>query len=244
MEVIRSSLKRENSCDWCPVRIKANHIWVKKTLLSNNPLIRVILNAWNKDARMRLRLHAGSYMELRYQLLTFGFPSDSLPYSMDGEELTTNVHQRWLSRRMKKECMLRSNAEFKGLDLPGYRDVCLGRGSAAHQHAGNLLMKVLMSHLIEEYRDATAKVRKELNKKLIQKVRDGGGRFLAKTNEGWYKVVDDEAEIEKKVGGSFRGMIARTTPNASLSSGEKAEDLRQGNRRLNEASKRPRLDIR
>ncbi len=238
MEVIRINLKRGNSCDWSPVRVRANHIWAKT--LSNNPLIRGILNTWSRGSRMRLRIHTGSYTELRYQLLTFGFPSDCLPYSTDGDTLTTNAHKRWLSRRMKKESMLRSNTEFNALDLPGYRDVCLGRGSDSHQHAGNVIMRALMTYLIEEYREATTKERKLLNKRLIKMVRDGGGRFLAKTCGGWYEVVVDEAEIEQKVGGSFRGMISRTSPSVSYFQGQ---DLRQGDAYGTLASKRPRLDF-
>ncbi len=142
---------------------------------------------------------------------------------------------------MMKESMVRSYKEFKGLDLPGYRDVCLGRGSASHQHAGNAIMRALMTSMIEEYRVATGKERKELNKRLIKMVRDGGGRFLAKTSDGWYEVVGDEAEIEQKVGGSFRGMISRTSLIASSSC--QGEDLQQIDKRGDMAAKRPRLDF-
>lgn len=237
MEVIRINFKRGNSCDWSPVRIKANHIWVKT--LSNNPLIRLILDTWSKGNLTRLRIHTGSYTELRYQLLTFGFPSECLPYSIDGENLRMNTHQRWLSRRRKKESMLQNNRDFKAVDLPGCRDVCLGRGSASHQHSGNVIMRALMSSLVDEYRVANSRVRKVLNKQLIQMVRAGGGRFLKKKGDGWYEEVPDDDEIEQKVGGSFRGMISR----ASVELSYEYDGLHDEYKAVNIAPKRPRLDI-
>lgn len=241
MEVIRMNAKRGNTCDWSPVQVKANHIWAKT--LSNNPLIRVILNTWSQNARVRLRIHTGSYTELKYHLLTFGIPSNCLPYSMDGEELRISANQRWVNRRKVKEAMVRGRNEFRALDLPGCRDVCLGRGSASHQHSGNVMMRALMSTLIDEYRVADSQGRKRLNKRLVTMVREGGGRFLTKTSGGWYEEVKDEVEIENKVGASFRGMISRTTVMDHHSSGKEGVLQARDDAGVNWTNKRPRLDF-
>jgi hypothetical protein len=186
MEIIRVVVKRADVSKWCPVRIKANHVWTKT--FQNGRLIRILLNTWSKGDKVRIRMHTGSYTELRYHLMTYGIPSSCLPYSSDGEELLLNAHNRWLSRRKKKEsaCLRNSTDEFHAVDLPGCRDVCLGRGRASHQHVGNLYMRVLMSTLLEEYRVASSGGRQELNKRLVNLVREEGGRFLSKTSGGWF----------------------------------------------------------
>lgn len=242
MEAIRVTSKRGNTCDWSPVQIKANHIWAKT--LPNNPVIRVILTTLSANARVRLRIHTGSYTELKYHLMTFGIPANCLPYSMDGEELRTSANQRWVTRRKIKESMVRGRNVFRGLDLPGCRDVCLGRGSASHQHSGNVLMRALMSTMIDEYRVADSQGRKRLNRRLVKMVREGGGRFLIKTSGGWYEEVNDEMEIENKVGASFRGMISRTT-SMIMDSLDKGGDFHHQERDtgVNWTNKRPRLDF-
>lgn len=241
LEVIRINVRRSDISRWCPVRMKANHIWVKS--FPENPFIRatvdILTKSMNKGNRTRTRIHKGSFTELGYHLMTFGVPSDCLPYATDGEELRVNAHARWLNRRKKKEGILRNNTTFKALDLPGCRDVCLGRGSASHQHAGNVCMRAVMSTLVEEYRVASAVRRQELNRKLVQMVRDGGGRFLARTTGGWYEEVTDEKEVLKKVGGSFRGMLSRTnadSPSMGLDTANEAIEDRSV------AVKRPRLE--
>lgn len=237
LEVIRHNVKRSDTSKWCPLRVKANHIWVK----NSTPLIRttvdILTKSLSKGNRMRTRIHTGSYTELGYQLMTYGFPADCLPYATDGEELRVNAHARWLNRRKKKETVLRTSTEFKALDLPGCRDVCLGRGSASHQHAGNVYMRALMSTLIEEYRGANAPKRQELNKRLVQMVREGGGRFLTRTTAGWYEEVMDEADIVRKVGGSFRGMLSRTSTEYGGSNNDHMEEDRNV-----VTVKRPRLE--
>lgn len=239
MDVIRMNAKRGNACDWSPVQFKANHIWAKT--LSNNPLIRVLLNTLSQNARVRVRIHTGSYTELKYHLLTFGIPANCLPYTMDGEELRISANQRWVNRRKIKENMFRGHREFRALDLPGCRDVCLGRGSASHQHSGNVIMRALMSTLIDEYRVADSQGRKRLNRCLVKMVREGGGRFLMKTSGGWYEEVHDETEIENKVGASFRGMISRTSMDSSGKEGELQE--RDPGVNWTGGAKRARLDF-
>lgn len=212
LDSIQATVKRSNAEKWCPIRIKAIHYWLRPRI---NPIIRtmmeILTREFTKNAKTRTRLHTGSYVELKYKLLTFGVPADFLPYSTDGSELRLTAHSRWITRRRKRESKIRSKGEFHALDLPGCRDVCLGRGSASHQHAGNVYMRILMAPIVEEYRNAEAKQRQILNKRLVQMVRDNGGRFLTKTSGGWYEEVAEEAEIEKRVGGSFRGLLSRTS---------------------------------
>lgn len=236
LEIIRINSKHGDVSKWCPVQIKANHIWVKS--LQHNPFLRklveILISPMNKGNRMRTRIHTGSYTELGYQLLTYGFPSDCLPYAFDGDELRTTAHSRWINRRRKKESMLRSRNDFHALDLPGCRDVCLGRGCDSHQHAGNVYMRSLMCTLIEEYRAGNAKHRQQVNRRLIKMVQEGGGRFLMRTTGGWYEEVTDESEVIRKVGGSFRGLLSRTNAEYCQSNIEAS-----GN---GVAVKRPRLD--
>lgn len=120
---------------------------------------------------------------------------------------------------------MRSNPSycFEVTNLPGFQDVCLGRGTVFHQHSGNIQMRSLMEQLLDEYKVATGSKRQELNKIIVQAVRLLGGRFLAKNPcDGWFDVVTNEATITRCVGGIFRSMVSRMK--AKLGGGDSGEE--------------------
>lgn len=104
---------------------------------------------------------------------------------------------------------------FDVIDIPGRHDVCLGRGTTLHQHAGNIAMRAMMEPLVDEYENATSSRRQDLNKVIIQAVHLIGGKFLTnKSNDGaWFEVVTDMSIVEKSIGGIFRSMVSRVNAN-------------------------------
>lgn len=108
---------------------------------------------------------------------------------------------------------------FDVIDIPGRHDVCLGRGTTLHQHAGNIAMRAMMEPLVDEYENATSTRRQDLNKVIIQAVHLIGGKFLTnKSNDGaWFEVVTDMAIVEKSIGGIFRSMVSRVNANKKSS---------------------------
>lgn len=163
----------------------------------------------------------GSYEETKYALMAYGFPVDHLPFSLDGRELRLTAHQKWLRRRPAKEAEAMANVEFEAIDIPGCHDVCLQRGTSFHQHPGNLFMRAQMQLMMGEYQTARGIERKALNLKVIQAVRNQGGRFLSKKPGGWFEEIKVEAEVNKCIGASFRSMLAR---NAKQVGNEDSED--------------------
>lgn len=178
---------------------------------------------------------------------TFGIPSEQLPFSIDGSEIrVSGSHGKWLQRRRQKEAMLILHRQsmlrdrelkismdmeqdqqqheivpscFDVIDIPGRHDVCLGRGTTLHQHAGNIAMRAMMEPLVDEYENATSTRRQDLNKVIIQAVHLIGGKFLTnKSNDGaWFEVVTDMAVVEKSIGGIFRSMVSRVNANKKSS---------------------------
>eukprot|EP00934_Nitzschia_sp_Nitz4_P004562 Nitzschia sp. Nitz4//scaffold291_size36643//31557//33141//NITZ4_007771-RA/size36643-augustus-gene-0.1-mRNA-1//1//CDS//3329546151//4552//frame0 len=201
-------------CCWCPLRHHAVHYWIHRKSARSLQAFNAIRTSMGRPYRLRTLLHPGSYQDCRNQLLTYGIPLDHLPFTMDGGDIRLGAHTKWLKRRRAKEHDQKLSSEpwrlFDTINLPGYYDVCLGRGTAFHQHSGNCHMRTLMQPLVAEYTDAGGSRRQEMNRIIIQAVRVMGGKFLNKIEMGsWFEVVTDEVQIEKCVGGIFRSMVSR-----------------------------------
>lgn len=106
---------------------------------------------------------------------------------------------------------------FDVIDIPGRHDVCLGKGTGLHQHAGNIAMRAMMEPLLKEYDSATSTRRQELNKIILQAIRLIGGRFVTNRDSpsgAWFTIELDDNAVEKTIGGIFRSMVSRTRNNA------------------------------
>jgi hypothetical protein len=70
----------------------------------NSDALRFILqfrNIFKKNSRHRTRIHEGTWMECKYKLMTFGIPTNYLPYDANGEKLLLEQHTKWLQRRQE-----------------------------------------------------------------------------------------------------------------------------------------------
>lgn len=191
-----------------PLQIKGIHF------CSNDPGMKIVkalfLLAFGKQHRAKVRFHEGTHTEVQYGLMAFGIPIEALPVTYEGE-LKTNNHLKWISRRHIKEGAVSHSSDessFRGVDLPGPRDVLLGRGKTVQDHCGNFWLRNVMEPYVEVYKK-TAKLEKNtLAMQVVIQIKKSGGRFLKRPSEhGWWVEVDDEMAREK-VSMIFRATIA------------------------------------
>lgn len=161
-------------------------------------LFALAMFVWERQTRIRCRIHCGSDMECVYNLMTFGIPAEVLPITPSGD-FKLEMHQEYC-RRLRKFAEVRDNV--KRVIIPGIHDVLLGRGKPLQKHAGNLRYH----HIIESYHSVYEKAQKlektNLSKLIVQKMKDGGGRFLKQDDVGWIEIDDEAARY--KVSHTFR----------------------------------------
>lgn len=137
--------------------------------------------------------------------MTFGIPVDILPITYQGELKTAN-HTKWLARRKYKEEQLQKVGFFHGIDLPARNDVILRRGRVFQEHPGNVKMRHLILTIQEEYGQAAPRDKTQIANRVVQQVKDGGGRFLERDQaDGWWITVNDK-EACKRVSKAIRSM--------------------------------------
>lgn len=129
--------------------------------------------------------------------MSFGIPVKSFPVTYEGELKVAN-HQQWLARRIIKEMAIRDKSIFQGIDLPRNEDVLFGRGKTNREHGGNVLMRKIIAEYIPTYRAMAKKEKGGIPLKVLQRIKEGGGRFLKReTDYGWWFEVSDDAAREK-----------------------------------------------
>jgi hypothetical protein len=138
--------------------------------------------------------------------MAFGVPVQSLPVTYEGE-LKTGSHLKWISRRLAKETQTQKTGRFSGIDLPGTKDVLLGRGKPVQDHPGNILLRTLVSTFMDQYKSALKLDKSLVALKVVVETKRCGGRFLKRSSDGWWYEVSDEAAREK-VSMTFRTTIS------------------------------------
>lgn len=141
----------------------------------------------------------GSDLECQYQLMTFGISSKLLPVDSDGVVSLVN-HREWIRSRIQEE---ESSMEtVPRINVPGSRDVLLGRGKLTQEHTGNLRFRHIVENHREMYENARKLEKTRLASKIVVILQQTGGRFLKRDGAGWAEVDDETARF--KVSHSFR----------------------------------------
>jgi hypothetical protein len=160
--------------------------------------------------------------------MTFGVPVQSLPVTYEGE-LKTGSHLKWLSRRLAKETQIQKTGRFSGIDLPGPKDVLLGRGKPVQDYCGNILMRTLVSTFMDQYKSALKLDKILVALKVVAETKRHGGHFLKRSSDGWWFEVSDEAARDKV------SMTFRTTASSKASNNSSLRFAKLEN------GKRPRI---
>lgn len=194
---VNLELARENPgmLKWIPMRVNCLHFCLNDPILET--LARITLAGSHPDIRARHRIHAGTYVEVMYSLMSYGIPVDLFPMNSDEVIKTTN-HNRWMARRKLMDNKGDSEEDPSSIiELPTRHDVLTGKGRPIQHHPGNVRFRDIVDQHMDEY-NATKKGSKAIViRKVINAVLESSGRFLAKTKQGWWQVASDQEARDK-----------------------------------------------
>lgn len=183
----------------------------------------------NRDRRIRVRLHVGSWMEIQYSLRTFGIDvgadwmesshsptSDAVsainhknPFSKDA------VRRAWEELQFQEEQRRRFEAPFceatSPLALyPNPQDIIMGKNKRV---GGSWLGNIAFHTLIQQHVAAYGDTRNNREKMLVvtailQKLKDNLARFLVRKEDfGWETLPEEDARM--KVSQALRDEIRK-----------------------------------
>jgi len=189
-------LKTERIIAAWPFRTCAFH------LCYDQPAVRTFLNLVHvlvgKNGRLRERTHFGSKLEVQYTLMQFGV---NLQHCLSpGEGVLSQASiEAYIRERQEKEAAARRLEEQSATPgfalFPTKMDVLCGRGPPFHSWHGNAHLTGLVIEYAEQYMEATERVTKTLTTiHILNSVKQGGGRFLRRTTEGWEEVPEKAAQ--------------------------------------------------
>ena len=176
-------------------------------------------------------LLSGSYVEIRYDLMTYGIPVSTLPFT-DAGEVKPEVFVDWVENRRKIEAEEKQREASRGAKspeqvpslassiIPGPNDVLMGKKKIAKEHSGNLRFHFLIDKHLGRYDAGTSKREKtEIAMEIVHLVMLFGGRFLKNTstadsNPHWEEI--DPLVARDKVAASFRSRRKATKEQQSL----------------------------
>ena len=131
--------------------------------------------------------------------MTYGISAKLLPVDADGMVSLEN-HREWIRSRIQQE---ESPAEtMPRIIVTGFNDVLLGRGKLIQEHTGNRRFRQIVENHREEYENTRALEKTLLASRIVEILKQSGGRFLKQYGTCWGEVDDDTAR--DKVGHSFR----------------------------------------
>eukprot|EP00536_Pseudo-nitzschia_multiseries_P011634 jgi/Psemu1/326533/estExt_fgenesh1_pg.C_4070001 len=202
-----------------PLRFTAVHYCYDDEQLRT--LFVIAMYVFEKAARIRVRFHLGTDMEVIYTLMTFGIPSESLPVMPNGT-LRLDAHRDYVQKMRK--CS-QANWTMERIIVPGKYDVLLGRGKPLQKYSGNLNFHYVIECCHERYEAAAKGDKANLAMEIVKTIHAKGGRFLKQDDAGWSIISDEVAK--SKVSHTFRNhrIAARTAYRKAVEMASKNLDL-------------------
>ena len=166
-------------------------------------------------------------MECCYELMTFGIPTQVIPFDEEGI-INLDNHQKWIRARKHLEVhtdIMEQHSLLRTV-LPGPRDVLMGRDKIAQCHPGNYLYLRVIDDFQERYNNAPSKKEKGMMAvEIMNMIKESGGRFLKMDDQfGW---VEAEDSLSKdKITTAFRSK-RRSFRRSSKDSGNRVEKRHQ-----------------
>lgn len=177
---------------------------------------------WEKESRLRIRIHQGTFTECKYSLMTFGLPTHCIPLD-DQMNLRRNVQLEWMEQRRQIESGLDSNKDIvpttttvdpvemgdephempneptechtRLITKPSSKDVLFGRGRPIQGHPGNKLLNSLVEAMRERYESLQQRSDKTMvSQMIVAKVKNAGGRFLKPCQQNGITFMWEEAD--------------------------------------------------
>eukprot|EP00797_Seminavis_robusta_P015477 Sro2320_g323180.1 n/a (500) ;mRNA; f:12722-14922 len=169
-------------------KVAGVHILLSQEYL--RPLVGGIRWLLPEKLRAKMRVHFGDFEQLKFNLQTFGIPTDCLPFHPD-EPINLDNH----------------------LQADTF-DVLFGQGRHTRNHTGN----VRAGHIADMFRDNLAGryEKTAIAERIVTIIRESHGRFLKWEDDAW-EVVDQEA-ARNKISHYYRNTRKKGPTNKSKTS--------------------------
>jgi hypothetical protein len=156
---------------------------------------------------LALTIPAGSPIEMKYELASYGIPTQLLPINADGQldmdAFRRDMHQE---RRELEKAREQQRTGSGTIQHPARYDVLLGRGRPYQEFPGNNNLAQLVELRQDDYEVGTRYEKAVLVLDVMQQIRELNGKFLRRLETGdnvvWEEV--DEETAKEKVGNTFR----------------------------------------
>ncbi|KAL3924690.1 MAG: hypothetical protein SGILL_000890 [Bacillariaceae sp.] len=148
----------------------------------------------------RARMHSGTHIEVKYDLLSYGIPTSVLPINDEGDMKRKDAHLANLKMLRAREELLNNgllDPSQPTIVLPANQDVLLGRGQPVRMHPGNLRLGFLVEERQEEYESGGRHQKIDLTDQIFQSMKKNGTRFIRQNEHGIYIVVDETTAKDK-----------------------------------------------
>ena len=147
-------------------------------------------------------------MEIHYDLMTYGIPTNLLPVTSEAK-IELDNHRLWLQQRRNQEEACNRNVDSSDSMVttlvPGPLDILMGRDKVAREHVGNRRLVQMIEENKQAYDDAPSKAEKTLlATQMVHMIKESGGRFLKSEDVGW--VEADELAARDKITNAFRSI--------------------------------------
>lgn len=179
-----------------PMFLPGGHICTDNSMFL--PLTTAFLSYMDRLMKTRHKIHIGSNLECIYELMTFGIPTEVLPFNASGETRLED-HHKWIVRQRILEG---GSDDTKRITIPGPFDVLLGREKISQEHVGNVRYHFVIDTHIDHFESSSVREKTAVTREMVQLIKASGGRFLKLDNTGWAEVSDEDAR--KKVASAFR----------------------------------------
>ena len=192
-----------------------------------------------RNHRSHTRDHLASHNEICFRLETYGIYVDK-NILLENGHLGMMCYNQWIQWRETAEAETvgrDSNAATNTIEttiVPKKYDVLFGRGRNTREHCGNLRCALLVEIHQQEYENHNKTEKTVLAERIINMVKECGGKFLKKDRKhGWQEVPDNKAR--EKVAHFFRHLRAVNPVN------DKTKDNASNKPGLNEPSQKRTL---
>eukprot|EP00536_Pseudo-nitzschia_multiseries_P008200 jgi/Psemu1/197490/e_gw1.205.15.1 len=165
-----------------------------------------------RNQRSHTRDHLGSHNEVCFRLETYGIHIDR-KILLENGHLGMAWYNQWIKLREAAEAetpSITSGAATSTVEttvIPNNFDVLFGRGRNTREHCGNLRCAVLVEMYQQQYESCSKAEKTAIAERIIDMVKECGGKFLKKDRKyGWQEVPDNKAR--EKVAHFFRHLRA------------------------------------
>ena len=119
-------------------------------------------------------------MEMKYALLNYGIPAQSLPFDDSGRLIDDDFKVQVAKRREWEEQIKQQQDSSGVIEYPTRFDVLLGRGKPYQDFPGNVRLNQIVELRFVAYEESTLSEKTEIAIEIVHAIKGMGGRFLTR----------------------------------------------------------------